>query len=335
MATEREHVSVLAAYPEDCRPTEIEPLGSAGGFSGARFWRLVSRAGLLCLRRWPPEHPSPEGLEFIQAVLWQVVREGFDLVPLPLCTRVRKGYVQHGGHLWELAPWMPGRANFRQDPSDEKLTAAMTALAEFHLAAAAFPLPDPPFSPSPGIADRLERLHAWVSGDLTRLAAAVNRGLWPELEGRAARIFDLFPIASDKVRALLQTCAEYRVPLQPCIRDIWHKHVLFEGNRVTGLIDFGSMGPENVAADVARLLGSMAGDDSRRWQTGLDAYRPIRPLSDREVSLVYAFDQSTVLMAGLNWIDWICRQRRTFEDRAPILARLDEIIGRMEHQALE
>jgi Ser/Thr protein kinase RdoA (MazF antagonist) len=322
---------VLGAYSEECRSSRIEALGSAGGFSGARFWRVESRAGVLCLRRWPREHPSVERLEFIQAVLWHVVREGFRLVPLPVSTRLHKGYVRCGGHLWELAPWMPGRADFVDDPTPAKLKAAMVALGEFHVAAASFPLPDPPSSPSPGIRDRLPRLREWLSGDLARLVEAVEPGLWPELEERAARLFRLVPLAASRVLPLLETCAEFGIALQPCIRDVWQDHVLFDGERVTGVIDFGSMGTENVAADVARLLGSMARDDPHQWKAGFDAYCSVRPLSGRELSLVTAFDQSTVLMAGLTWIDWVYRQRRVFENRQAILGRLDDILLRLEH----
>jgi Ser/Thr protein kinase RdoA (MazF antagonist) len=331
MAAEWDVLSVLAAYPDDCRPAEIEPLGAAGGFSGARFWRVSTRAGEFCLRRWPRAHPSAERLEFIQAVLWHVVCEGFELAPLPLCTRSRKGYVRRIGYFWELAPWMPGRADFRESPTDEKLTAAMAALADFHLAAATFPLPDPPVSRSPGIRERRKQLQAWISGDLDRLAAAVQPGLWPALECRAAEVLRLVRRGGDRVLELLDTAAQCRVPLQPCIRDVWHNHVLFEGSRVSGLIDFGSMGTDNVSADVARLLGSMAGDDPHLRRVGLDAYRSVRPLSQDELSLIHAFDRSTVLMAGLTWIDWVYRQRRAFENPESIPRRLDEIIERLEH----
>src|SRR4029079_6529514 len=60
---------VLAHYPEGCWPERCQALGNAGGFSGARLLRIDAELGTLCLRRWPAEHPAPEGLEFIQAVL--------------------------------------------------------------------------------------------------------------------------------------------------------------------------------------------------------------------------------------------------------------------------
>jgi homoserine kinase type II len=136
----------------------------------------------------------------------------------------------------------------------------------------------------------------------------------------------------DRVAAVLAAVADLEVPLQPCIRDIWHDHVLFRGSEVTGLIDFGSLRVESVAADVARLMGSLVGDDVRRWQLGLEAYAAVRRMSDDELQLMKAFDLSTVLMAGLNWLDWIYRQRRQFSDRQAVLGRVDEILHRVVEQ---
>lgn len=335
MTDEPDHLQVLSYYGDDCRPREIESLGSAGGFSGARFWRVSTDSGTLCLRRWPKKSPTTEGLEFIQAVLWYVAREGFALVPLPLENRRFGGYVRHGGHLWELAPWMPGEADFCRSPSRGKLRAAMVALAEFHRAAATFPLPAESLSQSLGICDRLARLQRWTSGDLECLAAAIEPGIWPELAERGQRILGLFPAAARRVLGLLTRSARHEVELQPCIRDIWHDHVLYQGPRVSALIDFGSMHPENVAADIARLLGSMAGDNEALWDAGLDAYQDLRPLSPAEAELVWAFDRSTVLMAGLNWLDWVFRQGRQFEHPHAVLERVDGIIPRLAVLAAE
>lgn len=325
-----EHLEVLAEYPDDCRPLDVEHLGSAGGFSGAEFWRVRTPSGTLCLRRWPRQHPPADGLEFIQAVLWHVVREGFERVPLPRETRRNAGYVRHGGYLWELEPWMPGKADFATCPTADKLVAAMIALAEFHGAASTFPLPDAPLTLSPGIDARRRQLRRWLCGELKELRQAIAPGSRPELASRAVQICSLVPRFGAEVLGTLDRAAHCRVALQPCIRDIWRAHVLFEGPSVTALIDFGSVRAENVAVDVARLLGSLAGDDAERRQLGLDAYRSIRPLSDHELTLVNAFDRSTVVMSGLNWIDWIYRQGRGFESCDAIPARLDEILARLE-----
>ncbi|NQT17853.1 MAG: hypothetical protein HQ582_34185 [Planctomycetes bacterium] len=79
----------------------------------------------------------------------------------------------------------------------------------------------------------------------------------------------------------------------------------------------------------------MARDDRRLWQLGLDAYETVRPLSETEVSLTSAFDRSTVLMAGLNWLDWIYRQRRVFDNHDAVRGRLDDIILRLQCLVVE
>ena len=69
------------------------------------------------------------------------------------------------------------------------------------------------------------------------------------------------------------------VPLQPCLRDVWHDHVLFQGDEVTGLIDPSAARTDTVAADISRLAGSLIADDRRAWGKAMDAYQAVRPLS--------------------------------------------------------
>jgi homoserine kinase type II len=170
-----------------------------------------------------------------------------------------------------------------------------------------------------------------MEGDLERLSLAVRPGVFPEIEAKAKRLIPLASAAAGPAHALLSQAADTLAQLQPCIGDVWHDNVLFQGDRVSGLVDFGTLRPDTVAADVARLLGSMAGDDSRKWKIGLQAYESARELSQDEMLMVRAFDSSTVLMAGLNWIDWIYCQGRTFENREAIPGRLDEILRRLAH----
>src|SRR5688572_5098303 len=117
---------VLSAYPADCRPSGVESLGSAGGFSGAKFWRLDSPRGSLCLRRWPPEHPDKARLGWIHAVIAHVGAAGFLLLPTPLSTQSGRTFCEDDDYLWELTPWMRGSADYWSNPQPKKLAAAMT-----------------------------------------------------------------------------------------------------------------------------------------------------------------------------------------------------------------
>ena len=75
---------VLERFPAADRASQIEPLGAAGGMSGALFWRVTSPRGVFALRRWPAEHPTAERLRFIHAVVRYAVRE---IAPYFRCPR--------------------------------------------------------------------------------------------------------------------------------------------------------------------------------------------------------------------------------------------------------
>lgn len=105
--------------------------------------------------------------------------------------------------------------------------------------------------------------------------------------------------------------------------------MLFVGDDVSGLIDFGAMQPDSVAADIARLLGSLAGDDRQAWTTGLAAYESVRPLSEPERTLIPIFDQANTVLSGLNWLQWIYLDRRQFDNRQAVMQRLDGNLPRL------
>ena len=123
------------------------------------------------------------------------------------------------------------------------------------------------------------------------------------------------------------------MPLQPCLRDIWHDHVLFTGDIVTGLIDPHAARSDSVATDLARLLGTLVGDDRRGWDSGLAAYQEVRPLSAAELAMIELFDQSGVLLSGMTWLDWHLLQGRVFKNREGVLARLRSIAVRLKNLA--
>jgi homoserine kinase type II len=333
MDTRHDVAAVLAAYPAELQPTQIDDITAGAGFSGARLWRLTAPAGRLCLRRWPPEHPSAERLPHIHAVLRHVAAVGLHVVPVPRVTSRGNSFVEHGGTLWEIAPWLPGTADYHADPRPQRLAAAMQTLARFHAASERFPGLSQRRVPSPALAERLALLRRLRHTELAQLAVAV-RGRTPDaIAVRARRLMDLFPQLASPIQSQLEGAGEVPTRLIPCLRDIWHDHVLFRGDEVTGLLDFGSLRNESVAGDLARLLGSLVSDDAERWRQGLAAYQQVRPLDVADVSLIDAFDRSAVLLSGMNWLRWICLEGRRFERMTPVLERLDEALCRAEHMA--
>jgi homoserine kinase type II len=326
---------ILGQYPAEFQSTRIEPLGSAGGMSGAQFWRIESASGSLALRRWPSEHPSAEQLRFIHDVLFHAAGHGISFLAVPMRTMARGSYVFADGHLWELSPWLPGTANYECSPSTQKLESAMKALARFHLAVRDFPkaAAEKVTSSPPAISRRLSKLRELSVRGTGELSEAIKVDIWPELEPLAHRFLATIPRLLPRAIGQLEPLSHIPFSLQPCIRDIWHDHVLFTGDDVTGIIDFGAMQFDTPATDIARLLGSFVADDETGWRAGIVAYSDNRPLSADEERAAKVLDRSSTILAGFNWIQWICREGRQFDDRSPVIERFHQIVARCEFAA--
>jgi Ser/Thr protein kinase RdoA (MazF antagonist) len=336
---------LLAEYPRDCTPQDIRALGGAGGFSGAQFWRISSPRGLLCLRRWPQHADAlwPARLRFIHDVLQCVAKSGGPPVPVPIQIAAGGTILSAGGHLWELTPWLPGEADYFPLRKEQKLRAALAALAEFHLASAKYrPVGGESLamnsSISEGIHRRRQQIESLRAGELGKIVDAVDANdSWPTtidfdattLRKLAVDILRLYRQAEMPVLQMLIAAEPLKVRLQACIRDIWHAHVLFQDGQVSGLVDFGAMRIDTVACDISRLLGSMAQDDEHAWQAGLAAYEAVRPLTTAEREFIGIFDRGTTLLSGINWLQWIFVDRRTFDDMHAVAERLDEITRRL------
>jgi Ser/Thr protein kinase RdoA (MazF antagonist) len=109
--------------------------------------------------------------------------------------------------------------------------------------------------------------------------------------------------------------------------------VLFAGDEVTGIIDFGAMRMDTPLADVARLLGSLVGDDRDNRQLAFDTYAELRPLSEADRQFVDLLDKTGLILSVFNWLRWLYVERRDMGEPAPIARRLEEILARLESRA--
>ena len=332
---------VIAEFPVISDPDDVEPLGSANGFSGAEFWRITVGDAVYCLRRWPREHPSEQRLRWIHAVLQHVRGRGIDYTPIPLPNRQRLSYVEKAGWFWEVTNWLRGEASFHASPTPQKLQNALGALAQWHVIAADFDSGTyfdsercgPP-APAPGMLTRHQRCTELCNGGIDRLSAAVERHTLDQHSGGQAATIAKQLIRQFRHRAppaisILATACQLKVNRQPCIRDIWHDHVLFEQDRVTGIVDFGAMRPATVAGDVARLLGSLVYDDQDMWAIGIRAYDRVRTLTDDERQLIPAWDLANSLLSGLQWVEWLFVDGRRVANMTAVESRMNEFLGRI------
>lgn len=338
--------AVLAEYAEFAGRAPVRATLATDGLSGAAVWRVSLSGSHLCVRRWPGPADSHRlaRIQWIHKVVSGTAAAGFDRLAVPHATRTKDTCVLYDGHIWEVAPWLPGTADSgaaqaSADLATRRLTAALDALARFHVAAARVEHPASPIQ-SPGLLARTKQLESLLSDEFRRWRAIVQRAaghttaLGELTLPLARRWCELFPRVAARVAKEMERVGAVRVPLQPCLRDIHREHVLFERDEVTGLVDYDAMRTDSVIGDVARLLESYAGADLDRWRQGIDAYSRTRPLSSDELKLLPAFDASTVLLSSANWIDWLYVQRIDFERHERVRARLAHWLERLESLAI-
>ena len=314
---------LLAHYGMD-RSVRITQLGNAGGFSGACITLIESEAKKCCLRQWPPSHPTQQRLDWIHRNLLHAGVNGCP-VPVPIRTCHGDTFVRFRDRFWELSPWMPGSADYETTPNMPRLLNAIQRLAEFHRSTAQVQLE---FGPSANVKSRVEQLAASQSLMASIEGAALNHSFPPvvQLHRELQECRDLFPHCLQQ----LSRISDQPLVLQPVIRDIWHDHILFTGNEVSGIIDFGAMQLDHVALDLARLLGSLVGDpEDSDWLVALEHYCTYRPLQNHEIQLIRLLDRSAVLLSSLNWLRWIALEKRSFEDGQAVQRRIDILCRRL------
>ena len=146
------------------------------------------------------------------------VQGQLDFVPTVINTLHSQTFVD-GETLYDLTAWMPGVANFATNPSDVKLRAACEALAKLHRVWANNARTQ---ATIPAVARRLDVCRSF--------AKPLPHGDHPELKQALA----LLPTLVTQSIAALEPWSAIRGPVFPCLCDVWHDHVLFTGDRVTG-----------------------------------------------------------------------------------------------------
>ncbi len=318
---------VQERYQFACPDGPLVPLGNRSGFSGARLWRCKGVVGRLCLRAWPT-HKNAVWVRGLHRLMESARRQGLNYVPAVCVTFDGDTVVEASGRVWELTQWLDGRADFNENPSPARLDSACEALAKLHRAWEPFTAPA---ESCPAVRRRLRVLTDWhvlvSSGWRPDLSSAPHLDHLQPLVERAWRGL---PRWLQEVSCCLESWIDFRCPVQPCLCDPWHDNLLFEGDCLTGLVDYGTVKNDQVAVDVARMLGSLIGDDLEGWERGLRAYRQVREFTANEEKLAYMLDRTGTILGVVNWLRLLCYEGRPYEDLSAVARRLDDLLNRIE-----
>lgn len=289
------------------------------GFSGAVVWRGDEAGGpRVALKGWPPGAP-PERVR--QAHAWQAKAAHLPFVPAVFAGAFGETTFPEAGRVWDCCRWQPGEP--RAAPTLAEVEAAFKAVAGIHLAWEA----ESRRGPSPGVQNRLR-----ILAENEPLLAAGPGGLppvAPDLDPLLHRALAAVARVAPTIRSDLEAWAQSEFDLQPCVRDLRAEHVLFESGRVAGVIDFGAMGVDSPAFDLARLLldwgasGPLAG-------VALAAYRRISPYFDAPDEFVRALAAASATCSALGWLARLAVRRESVGHPAAAASRLAALIERVE-----
>jgi hypothetical protein len=317
--------AVLAQFGVE--PVAIDPLGCHGGFSGATLWRVTTPHGIWCLKAWPMTC-QVEQLRHAHWLMRQGRSAGLEYVPAPHDSADGSGCVTTTGHIWDLATWQPGRADFHAHPTAGRLEAACVALANLHRA---WRPARPARGGLPAIRRRLAAAEQWQT--------LLRAGWQPdfracgdeEIAAWAERAWVVLGFAVRRVPAWLAGWSDVILPLQPCLCDLWHDHVLYTDEEITGLVDYGSAKTDHVSVDLARMLGSLVEDDTALRETALDAYDDEAGLSADERALVDLLDRTGTIISLTHWLRWIYHdERHVPNDKDRVASRIAGLVRRVE-----
>ncbi|HMP79390.1 MAG TPA: phosphotransferase, partial [Pirellulaceae bacterium] len=229
---------------------------------------------------------------------------------------------------WELTRWMPGAADFNQRPSTARLHDMMRQVAHFHNLTAEY---SRHWAPSPGIAERLRELNI-VAMLVPKMQLVVPPPslAHPDLGSWFQRALGRLPTFIDRLIFTAPTDASADFCLQPVVRDLWHDHVLFDGESVSGLIDFHAMRVDTPLLDVARLVGSLKMDGEPPWNAALQVYSRFRELPNHADVWGRWLHACGVALAIVNWIKWISVEKRCFQDWPAVVRRINTLVLELE-----
>jgi Ser/Thr protein kinase RdoA (MazF antagonist) len=274
------------------------------GLSSAIVYRIETHSNWFALKRWPLllDRDHLDSIHRFQ----QFLAEG-DRACTPRLMRWC-----HGGTCldadsvhWELAEWKSGHPiEHLGQVSDQQLREAMEAIARMHQRSQQYVVTQ---GPAPGLRQRLEGLRRCIDPPNDKrqrfLDSIVSHG-----DSSASKILvDLGVQAKKLAVQCLEPIREWSQSQFRCfwiLRDVWREHLLFRGDHLIGILDFGAARVDWPGLDLVRSLGTLLLDSDPRWTTALAIYSRAQPETTLELELLKIVHRASIAISALQWLDW-------------------------------
>lgn len=286
----------LETFPAEIRQAKWTVV-TTSGFSGATIWRSDSG---LSAKRWPA-WVSAERLQAIHAAQRELAP--LDFVPRLIPDRFGQTGIDRDGFRMDVSTWCAGQPN----PGIWTLPAidaAVQAIVGSHRLWQGTMAADRP----PSVVGRRLSL-------LAEYESRSNAGHPPIVAEIEAAIGPHRFEASRRLRQF----RNHASITQTIWSDLHREHVLFDQDRITGLIDFGAVREDHPGCDLVRLF-----DDEPSLMIALDCYEKYRPnVIDRQLTIALAETAAVVNLAA--WVRRLAERGPTDREMTRLRAWLDHL----------
>lgn len=335
--------AVLAEYGAPWGSPSAATASISGGFSGAGVWKIEVHGRCAALRRWPVQYPRAR-LERLHELLSLLRARGCEFAPQPLAARSGGRVVEFGRALWDLCDWIQGAPDDGPEVKLRRIRSAVACLRRTHALA-----PDPDLARLALALDPGEASRAFSEGRAAPSPGALRRWTeWNRLRRLPLGVADpaddpdrLGPRSLDLAAreeawmSHLDCLVKSPLPTALCWRDAHRGNVLFRGDQVAGVVDYGAIGVDAPAADYGRLLGSWLPNRPDLWPSILGDAADGPRGAERLARLSWRFHRSGLVVAMLHWREWLLLERRPFADPFAAYARWRWIVETLESMPVE
>ena len=316
------------------------PMGS-GGFSGATVTKIESALGAYALK----PHPISFSDRIASTHAFQEFLAARTELPIPRLLHWSPGRLQlssaqdhsigqlngtpqrpdtlfaMGETCWELADWMPGEpVRSTGWIRDEALNNVIDAIATMH----AHVRDSRPSWPAPvdciesGLELRASKLTDYMRSGFDRCSTQ-----WESIPDRRSqpvlaslgRILSLARAIGSRLYKPMQELATIPVRSHWIARDLWREHFLFEGDQLTGIIDFTASKISWPGLDLARSLGTFLLDEDPRWDAAIERYRSAMGQKDIDLRDVRVTHRVSTILSAMHYVEIACEHPESLQAR--------------------